>query len=186
MHVSQKAFAEALAGSRFAFWKAVKNIRWCRFIREWPARTPRVWSESWEKVCVLKIAALCVQEKKKSTPSAELLRNYKGSCRPTRKQMIILSVAEKPRRLPLRPIAKNNHISLMKSRLYLLLNRIMSDTGEFLHWLYGDEVEYKPVWLDRGKFQHLWYVPCTVGPRVKLNLVFWESLTSSVVGHLLW
>lgn len=34
IHVSQKVFVEALAGSRFGFWKAARNIGWCRFIRE--------------------------------------------------------------------------------------------------------------------------------------------------------
>lgn len=67
---------------------------------------------------------------------------------------------------------KNNHISLRKSRPYLLLlNHIMTDTHEFLHSLHGDEVEWKPLWLDIGTFYHLWNVSCTVGPRVKLNLV---------------
>lgn len=52
--------------------------------------------------------------------------------------------------------------------------------------LKGDEVEWKLVWLDIGKFYHLWYISCTVGPGVKINLVFWESLLRWMAGHLLW
>lgn len=48
--------------------------------------------------------------------NAHLLRNYKGKCPPTKNQMIILCLSEKPRCLSTRPTTKNLHISMMNSR----------------------------------------------------------------------